>query len=66
MKQTAILLVAAASIAVALVQAYSVAPKTAAMSGWTGRGDTVSEVVTCNFDSLVYVELFAGDKGNPS
>jgi hypothetical protein len=53
----------------ALVTAYHVEPRTAAMSGWTSReapGNRVSEVLTVNFDSLThpaYVELFAGEKG---
>lgn len=36
---------------------------------WSGEADPrpdhgVSQTVTCNFDSLSYVELFAGAKGN--
>ena len=44
-----------------LVQAYKVEPKTAEQSGWTRGSDaSVSQVITCNFDSLSHVELFAG------
>jgi len=49
----------------ALVNAYHVEPRTQAMSGWTRLPPHpsyyVSQIVTCNFDSLAYVELFAGD-----
>jgi len=53
----------------ALVTAYHVEPKTAAMSGWTRvpphPSYYVSEVITCNWDELDsaaggYVELFVG------
>jgi len=55
----------------ALVTAYHVEPRTAAMSGWTrlhAPGDTVSEVITVNFDELdstsgAYCELFGGSRG---
>ncbi len=56
-----------ASIALGLTQAISVEPRTAAWSGWTRTvepNDRVSQIITCNFDSLGhpgYVELFAGD-----
>jgi hypothetical protein len=64
MRRAALLLLAGAGVGLGLVQGYSVAPRTAAWSGWTRYQDTVSQLVTCNFDSLSYVELFAGDKGN--
>jgi len=61
---------AAVALACALVTAYHVDPKTAAMSGKADpRPDYgVSQVLTINFDELdsttgSYVELFAGTKG---
>ena len=61
---------AAVALACALVTAYHVDPKTAAMSGKADpRPDYgVSQVLTINFDQLdsttgSYVELFAGSKG---
>jgi hypothetical protein len=44
----------------ALVVAYRVEPVKASLSRWTRRGDSVAQVITCNFDTLAYVELFAG------
>jgi len=38
--------------AMAFVRAYSVEPRTAAKSGKVFASDGVSEVITCNFDSL--------------
>ncbi len=61
MRKPVLLLAAAVGISSAYVQAYSVTPIKAAWSGWTSRGDTVSQTLTCNFDSLAYVELFVGD-----
>jgi hypothetical protein len=61
-----LLLVLCAAVSEGLVQAYSVAPVTAQWSGKV-RGDEnhpISQLVTCNFDSLSYVELFAGDSGS--
>jgi hypothetical protein len=60
-----------ASVSSALVRSYSVEPQTAAQSGWTRTipgQDTVSQVLTINFDELdsttgAYCELFAGSKG---
>jgi len=60
------MLLLAAAIAMparALVQAYSVEPVKQAWSGKV-RGDEnhpVSQTITCNFDSIVYCELFVGD-----
>jgi hypothetical protein len=56
------LAVVALSVAYPLVSAYHVDPKTAAQSGWA-LGDEqhgVSQLVTCNFDSVVYC---GGEKG---
>jgi hypothetical protein len=51
----------------ALVNAYHVEPKTAAMSGWTRLPPHpsyyISQTITCNFDSLKRVELFVGEPG---
>jgi hypothetical protein len=52
-----------ASVSSALVRSYSVEPQTAAQSGWTRTipgQDTVSQVLTINFDELVYCEFFNG------
>jgi hypothetical protein len=49
------------------VTGYHVEPVKAAWSGLTRYlepNNFVSQGVTCNFDSLSYVELFAGAKGN--
>ena len=67
MRSVCLLLAVAAVTAVnASVTAYHIEPRTAAMSGKV-RGDPqyggVSQTVTCNFDSLSYIELFAGDTG---
>ncbi|MEO0005162.1 MAG: hypothetical protein ABIK49_04085 [candidate division WOR-3 bacterium] len=55
-----------ASVSFALLRAYNVEPVKAQWSGWTrtipGR-DYISQTITCNFDSLVYVGLFAADDG---
>ncbi len=51
------------NMALALLRAYSVEPVKAEWSGWTRRNDTVAQIITCNFDSLKYVELFAGNIG---
>ena len=65
MRRALILLCVAVGCSWALVRAYSVEPKTAAWSGWTRPtphpNDYISQTITCNFDSLKYVELFAGD-----
>ena len=65
MKSVCLLLVGALTSASALVSSYHVEPKTAAMSGKVPGNPEyggVSEVITCNFDSLAYVELFSGTK----
>jgi len=45
------------------VSAYHVEPVKALLSGWSTLYENVAQTVTCNFDSLSYVELFAGAKG---
>ncbi len=63
---------AAVALACALVTAYHVESKTAAMSGKARPDLGVSEVITCNFDELdsasgAYVEFFVGNLGaNPA
>ena len=50
-----LLLLAAAGVSFGLVQGYSVAPRTAAWSGWTSHeapNNRVSQLVTCNWDHL--------------
>ena len=51
------------SSAYCYVTGYHVEPIKAAWSGWTAFQGYVSQGVTCNFDGLSYVELFAGEKG---
>jgi hypothetical protein len=63
MSFAAVLLTATCRYALALVSVYHVAPVKSAWSEWTHRGVAVSQTLTCNFDSLSYVELFAGIKG---
>jgi hypothetical protein len=63
-----LMLAAACGSASALVNAYSAAPRTAQQSGWTPQYGSVSEILTCCWDSLGgtaggYVELFQGDTG---
>jgi hypothetical protein len=66
-----LLLLAAASVSLGLVQGYSVAPRSAAWSGWTSflePNNYVSQVLTCSWDQLDeasggYCELFCGDQG---
>ncbi len=61
-----VLLGALVVTAVALTQAYKVEPRTAEWSGWTSiENNRVSQIITCNFDSLAggYVELFGGANG---
>jgi len=58
-----LLSLAVASVSLGYVRAYSVEPQTASQSGWTRfvePNNYVSQVVTICFDSLAYVELFAG------
>lgn len=48
-----------------MVKSYEVMPVRADWSGGIkgiGGNGYVSQTITCNFDSLVYVELFAGDR----
>ena len=47
----------------ALMQAYSVEPVKASWSGWTPFQGNVSQTVTCCWDELKYVQLFAGEMG---
>jgi hypothetical protein len=66
MKGAALLLLIA-GVAFPYVVGYHVEPVKADWIGWTskqGSNNKVSEVMTCNFDSLSYVELSAGAKGN--
>ena len=59
----AVLLLLIAGVAFPYVVGYHVEPVQAAWSGWASRQapfNKVSELITCNFDSLSYVELFAG------
>ena len=61
------LLLAIAGAAFPSVVGYHVDPTQASWSGWTGHQtpyNRVSEIVTCCWDSLAYVELFAGDSGS--
>ncbi|UCG42864.1 MAG: hypothetical protein JSU73_13560, partial [candidate division WOR-3 bacterium] len=54
------------TVSSALVQGYSVEPVMASWSGWTRTvpgQNYVSEIITCNWDSVVYCELFVGDLG---
>jgi hypothetical protein len=62
MRGTALLL-AIAGAASAYVVGYHVDPVKVQWSGWAGRRDTLSQSLTCNFDSLAYVELFVGELG---
>jgi len=62
------LLLLIAGVAFPLVVGYHVDPVSANLSGWTHRGDNVSQVLTINFDELdstsgAYCELFAGSRG---
>jgi len=72
MRAVAGLLIALASVSLALTQAYSVEPVKASWSGWTRTipgQDTVSQIVTCCWDSLsepCHVELFVGFIGTGS
>ncbi len=59
----AVLVLMTPNVVSALVQAYSVVPVKAVWSGLADPEDGVSQTLTCNFDSLVYVELFCGEQG---
>jgi hypothetical protein len=52
------------SSACGYVTCMHVDPTKAAWSGWTAFQGSVSQNITCNFDSLSYIQLFAGAKGN--
>jgi hypothetical protein len=71
MKSVCLLIFGVVASATALVTAYHIDPKTAAMSGKVSGNPEyggVSEVITTNFDSLTdpaYIECFVGD-GNPT
>jgi len=60
--KTAVVLVLLVAVApaLALTQAYAVEPVTQEWSGWTPLYGSVSQIVTANFDSVVYCELFVG------
>jgi hypothetical protein len=63
----AALLLLMAGAAFPLVVGYHLDPVKASWSGWTHRDDTVSQILTINFDELdsasgAYCELFAGSK----
>jgi len=67
MLRSAVALMMMCGCAAAYVVGCHVEPVQASWSGHTdsiGPYDGVSQTVTCNFDSLSYVELFAGAKGN--
>ncbi|MBM3331538.1 hypothetical protein FJY68_06755 [candidate division WOR-3 bacterium] len=52
---------------IAQVTAYDVRPVKSSLSGWTRTvpgQDYVSQLITCNFDSLSHVELFVGELGS--
>ena len=54
------------SVSSALVRSYSIEPQTAAQSGWTRTipgQDTVSQVLTINFDEPITASLFCGSPG---
>ena len=62
--RVALLLASLLAGANALVNAIHVSPIKASWSGHRlAPNNYVSQLVTCNFDSLSYVELFAGDYG---
>ena len=68
MSVVAVLLTVACGSMLGLVSVYHVDPIKASWSGWTHRADTVTQVLTCNFDELdsatgSYCQLFAGTKG---
>ncbi len=51
-----------AGIAMAYLKAYEVEPLKAEWSGWAPGEENcgVGQIITCNFDSMVYCELFVG------
>ncbi len=66
MRGTLLLMIIAVLVpdmALGLLRAYAVDPFKAQWSGWTRRNDTVSQTITCNFDSVVEVALFTGFLG---
>lgn len=61
-----LVLLVCATASLGLVRAYSVEPTQADFSGWTDTirpYNYVAQTICCNFDSLRYVELFAGEYG---
>lgn len=64
MSAATVLLTLSCAPLLGLVSVYNVAPVKAGWNGWTHRGGALSEIITCSFDSLAYVELFAGDSGS--
>jgi len=67
MKKTVVALLLFMGAAFPYVVGYHVEPVKAQWSGWAPSefpNNYVSQTVTCNFDSLSYVELFAGGIGN--
>ena len=67
MKNFVTALLLTAGVAFPYVVGLHVEPVKAEWSGWTPSqypNNFVSQMVTCNFDSLSYVELFAGARGN--
>lgn len=67
MRNTVMLLLLLAGAAFPYVVGYHVEPVKALWSGWTPSqfpNNYVAQTVTCNFDSLSYVELFAGEPGD--
>jgi hypothetical protein len=60
----AIMLLLLTGVAFPLVVGYHVDPVKSSWSGWTPSefpNNYVSEILTCNFDEVVYCELFAGE-----
>jgi len=54
------------AVAFCYLKSYEVAPSQAAWSGWTNVNEPnnwVGNTFTCNFDSIVEAQFFAGDVG---
>jgi hypothetical protein len=67
MKRTVAALLLFVGAAFPYVAGYDVEPVKALWSGWAPSqypNNYVAQTVACNFDSLSYVELFAGSKGS--
>jgi len=62
--KSAVLLLLMAGVAFPLVVGYHVDPISANLSGWTHRGDSVSEIITVNFDEPITASLFCGAVGD--